>query len=378
MTRRRGRPGRKRKAEPHVACRALVPVDSKAIRKKNLANCRRARTTFEKAERELEHFETELQPAFEQWRRDTFGPKLQEIARLEERIRELDTKLEMLEYIMIRTGCDRAEAMDLLEEGFREPEPEPEPDSEAFREAREALEESFREMEEGMEELEEALATALKDNKSRIRHALKHGIPRESLLTGFLRTFSEKTGLTEEEAMMFFPREKVRRLLEEAGLIGAKNQTSRTENDSESHKRVRIKKLMREMAFALHPDHCGDHDPKKLDLWHRVQVAAEAKDLDELEVLHAHMQLLTGDISPGVSVARLMDLTQMFRRSRAAIRRQLKRFRDSPAWVFHRKDPRERAHLERSLARTYREDLHLLKEQLRDLEREWKKWTRAK
>jgi hypothetical protein len=141
---------------------------------------------------------------------------------------------------------------------------------------------------------------------------------------------------------------------------------------------VRIKKLMRELAFALHPDQCGEHDGEKLALWHRVQEAAAAQDLDELEVLHAHMQLLTGDVGPGVSVARLMDLTQMFRQSRAAIRRQLNRIRESPAWGFHQADERTRTQWRRDQERMLREKIRLRRSHVRELEQEWRRFQRRR
>ena len=359
-----------------MTCRALVPVDGTRIRKKALSNCRRARTTFAKAERDLERYETEIVPAYERWRRETFGPILQEISQLHERIREMDTKVAMLEDIMDRMGCGPAEAMDILEKEGDEPDPE---DGKEDASSREALEE----MEDFMCEMEEALASMLHANKPHIEEALAQGVPRVHLYLKFMNDFITSSNMTETESLVFVQRKRVHRLMEEADLLPREEEYESEEKPddgdlSKSNTRVRVKKLMREMAFALHPDRCGGHDEEKIALWHRVQVAAEAEDLDELEVLHAHMQLITGDIGPGVSVARLIDLTQTFRQSRAAIRRQLTRHRDKPPWIFKSGNPRDHDYLKRKLNEDYRDTLRLCREALDFMKRKWRRYERVR
>jgi len=363
---------RKRIPREEVACRALVVVDSVQVRKQALANCRRARKTFETAEKALSVFETEIKPAYERWRRESFGPRLQEIGELEARIREFETKLDMLDMIIFRTGCSEKEAMEILEKGLTEERTEPDPEAE--REAEQERQQQFREIEEWMEELEKAFEEALTENQGPFREAIRRGFSLPEVMSRFIQAFAEKAEMSEEDCLLFFSRPKVQELLREAGLEEPTEEKNPTEPISNT--RVRMKKLMRELAFALHPDQCGEHDQEKLSLWHRVQEAAAAEDLDELEVLHAHMQLLTGDVGPGVSVARLQDLTQLFRQSRAAIRRRLETIKGSPAWRFHQVGERERAALRRDQESVLRARIRTQRGHLRQLEQEWRAFRR--
>ena len=58
---------RRRTGAKPVGCTALLVVDSSRIRRVAMGNCKRARTTFEKAERDLDAYESLDKPAFVRW-----------------------------------------------------------------------------------------------------------------------------------------------------------------------------------------------------------------------------------------------------------------------------------------------------------------------
>jgi len=360
----------------------LVPLDSGRIRRKFLGACRRARTTFEKAETELQTFEREEQPAFEQWRRRELGRELHEVEDLRRRRAELEQKLGMLDRIRHAYGCSAAEALEIYEREMATPEePETEEEQQAFeerlREQAEAQRRAEEEREKVWEALEQAFLDFLLEYRGVIRRAVEAKVPLRDLQREVLATFASEEGLPGEALVLLMERERVREAMRAVGLL-SKEEEGATESSVENANRdVRIKQLAREMAFALHPDQCGEHDEQKLELWHRVQAAVKAKDLDELEVLHAHMQLMLGDVSPNVSVSRLQDLTEMYRRSRGALRRQIRQFRSSPSWAFLSFGERERSRLRRRLELELREERRELVLDLRDLEREEKNYSRS-
>ncbi len=364
---------RKTRSTPKVVTGELVLLDSTKIRRKVLGNCKRARTTFQKAEKELQEFETVVEPAFERWKRSLFGPQIQELESLKRELGELNQKMQMLTRIVMEFDCTPEEALEMYEKQQKAgQEPQTEEERVAFeermREEEAKREAYYKQLEEDMRDFEEALRDFLKKNKYPLKHRLDRGVRPEKVLQEFLEAFIYQGELTEEELMMLMARESVRDMLRKAGLIG-EDPTSISKQDPRhaANVEVRIKQLSREMAFALHPDQCGEHDEEKLELWHRVQRAVKAKDLDELEVLHAHMQLLLGDVSPNVSVSKLQELTEMYRGSRAALRRQLARFRNRPAWGFHKAGEAEKNRLRQELLRELRREKHEVETQREEL-----------
>ncbi|MDA3872881.1 MAG: hypothetical protein PF795_02845 [Kiritimatiellae bacterium] len=351
----------------------LVLLDSTKIRRKVLGNCKRARTTFQKAEKELQEFESVVEPAFERWKRSLFGPEIQEVESLKRENGELNQKMQMLTRIVMEFDCTPEEALEMYEKqqkAGREPETEEERMAfeERMREEEERRDAYFKQLEEDMRDFEEALKNFLKANRHPLKNRLDRGVKPEKVLQEFMEAFIYQEELTEEELMMLMAREGVRELLRKAGLMPEDpTTTSKQDPRHAANVEVRIKQLSREMAFALHPDQCGEHDEEKLELWHRVQRAVKAKDLDELEVLHAHMQLLLGDVSPNVSVSKLQELTEMYRCSRAALRRQLSRFRQRPSWGFHKAGEAEKNRLRQELSRELRREKHEVEIQREEL-----------
>jgi hypothetical protein len=372
-SRKRYQKSRKLGSGPWVLSGELVLLDSTRIRRKVLGNCKRARTTFQKAEKELQEFETVIQPAFERWKRSLFGRQLQEVEALKRENGELNQKVQMLVRIVMEFDCTPEEALEMYEkqrQGGSEPESEEERAAfeERMREEEARREAHFKEVEELMLDLEEALEELLKANKHALNQHLKRGSNPDKLLQEFMEVFIYQEQLTEEELMMFIARERVKELFRKAGLMReAPGSASKKDPCHAANVEVRIKQLSREMAFALHPDQCGEHDEEKLELWHRVQRAVKAKDLDELEVLHAHMQLLLGDVSPNVSVSKLQELTEMYRGSRAALRRQLSRFRQRAAWGFHKAGEAEKNQLRQQLALELSREKHEQEMELEEL-----------
>lgn len=347
---------------PGVLTGELVLLDSTKIRRKVLGNCKRARTTFQKAEQELQEFESVVEPAFERWKRSLFGPQIQELESLKRELGELNQKMQMLTRIVMEYDCTPEEALEMYEkqqQAGQEPQSEEERAEfeERMREEEERRKAYNEQLEEDMLDFEKSLKAFLKANKHPLKHRLDRGVKPEAVLQEFLEAFVYQEDMSDQDLMMFMAREAVRDMLRKAGLMPEDpTATSKPDPRHAANVEVRIKQLSREMAFALHPDQCGEHDGEKLELWHRVQRAVKAKDLDELEVLHAHMQLLLGDVSPNVSVSKLQELTEMYRGSRAALRRQLKRFRQRPSWGFLTAGEAEKNRLRQQLSRELRRE----------------------
>ena len=354
-------------------------VDSSKIRKKAITDCKRGRTTFEKAERELMEFEETHLPAYTQWLRTGCGPLLEEIKTVEAEVEMLEAQLELIgdfcalmNWSEKRAGelfaRDRKEFDRLHAEALEEERKIQEAERAKFQEMRERFERVFFEelqnfLEENFDWVDECGSIlGFQEMKAQVVQFLAKDLPFPGDV--FLRLlhdpkldemfaeagFSEETfpdpheddfgryfgGGFDEEAEEEFDDQEGEFDPFMAGMTGGPLPPEPEDNTA------RIKALKREMAFALHPDQAGGDDPKKLALWYEVQAAADDGDLDRLEVLHAHMQVMDGELSPETPVSKLQKITQMYRESRNALRRRIRKLRKEPAWDFTRKTETEK------------------------------------
>ena len=93
-----GAHGKKRPPPPPFGHYQLVPLDTEAIRQECQERCRQAKDEFERAQRAWTRHRDEEEPAFNRWRRSSFGPELEAIRRLEE---QLSQKRRLLELVRI-------------------------------------------------------------------------------------------------------------------------------------------------------------------------------------------------------------------------------------------------------------------------------------
>lgn len=369
------RGSRKRRAPqferpPLSLCRELVVVDSESIRRKALGDCSRARTTFHKAEAELAAYEGEDLPAFSRWYRVTFGPDLEAVREKKEAAESLSQSIWRIQVYSQMTACSFADAARLLEEN-----------PEKFAKAEARIQEERRREEEARERHQERvnrkfvgeilprLRRFLKSARHEIKRLRGEGCSGAEIVHEVFSNFAVDEGLFAQELFVLIEDARVQALLRDYELMPDQEpeEETREERADESERgtgrrRVkaagnaqpedaRIKALKRELAFALHPDQDGGDDPKKLALWHQVQEAVAARDVDRLEVIQAHLHMLTGEVSPKTPVSRLQALTNMYRESRNALRRRIRKLRQSPEWGFRALDETARAALRDRLHR---------------------------
>ncbi len=380
-------------------------VDASKIRKKAITDCKRSRTTFEKAERELMEYEETHLPAYNQWVRTGCGPLIEEMKSIRAEIEMFETQLdliydfsELMHWSPLRAGDlfvrNRAEFDRLLSEAMEEKRREDEAARVRLEEAMEEfkadfycdlsefLDENFDRLDEfasymGYEALKAKVVEILtehipfsEDVYLRILHDPKLDEVFESC--GFHEEDHEEDGDDFLEDMDEVSEDLKREYEKFMALMTGKPIPPEPEDTA-----ARIKALKREMAFALHPDQAGGDDPKKLALWHEVQAAADAGDLDRLEVLHAHLQVMDGELSPETPVSKLQKITQMYRESRNALRRKIRRLRQEPAWEFKRKSDGQKQKILRHHQSVLQEEKEDFQDELSNLRMEFQRVTHS-
>jgi len=97
------------------SCREIVCVDSSKLRQKALQDCKRARTTFEKAELELNVYEAEDVPAYHRWYRVQFGPLIEQGRDIQQKIQQIQVRMQRVGSYAGLKGCTFREAADFLQ-----------------------------------------------------------------------------------------------------------------------------------------------------------------------------------------------------------------------------------------------------------------------
>lgn len=372
-------------------------MDSEKIRRKALGDCSRARTTFQKAEAELATYEAEDIPAYTRWYRVTFGPELEALREIREEAEALSQTLWRLEQYHTLQQCSFREAAEFFEQdpkGFSAKE------AKLLEKLRREQEEEMREMEEIRKAFVKGLLKPLRQFLNRIRNDIQRlrrmKLAPDQLLNEVLFTFAEDEGLFNHEIALLIRDERVQALLREFKLVPdqyadqyADEEPPEPEASSQSRRNAkhpksnpghpnsgdledaRIKALKRELAFALHPDQEGKGDPQKLELWHQVQDAVAARDVDRLEVIQAHLHMLTGEVSGKTPVSRLHALTAMYRESRNALRRRIRKLRQAPEWGFQEIDDKNKELLRSRLKADVTDELRRAKSTLRNVKAEY-------
>ncbi len=354
-----------------------------------MGNCKRARTTFEKAERELNAYESNDKPAFVRWYHSTLGSQISEVHSLSDQIRNLHMKMERVVQFADLAGCSRNAAAQLYEDSPEEFE----------RREREHLdllqreeERRKRKLEEEREEVGQAIRDTFRaflDSQARwISNQHRAGLSPSNLFFDLLAVFCDEYGFFPPLVTIALDHPEGAALLDQYGLdaegdlkdedifepdfdsdsdpFGHIFDTPEQSSD-EAKDQARLKSLRRDLAFALHPDQSDSaSDPAKLELWYEVQEALENRDLDQLEVLHAHCQMLSGDLKPQTPVSRVQALTDMYRRSRNALRRRIRALRKKPDWGFSTLEEKEREKMRRRLETQLKEQREQLRAELAD------------
>jgi len=270
----------------------LVPVDSEAVRRKVLGNYRRARTTYRKAEKTWSrHFEEE-NPAYNRWVRRSCGPAIARVRELVEKINHRSHVLHLLHWERWRTGLGMRACYERVLDRLEHPERYPEEEAPFGFEPDDA--------EEMGPEEEEAHAGDAGDW--------------EALM-------ADLEAMLGEDFEAFF-----------GAAPGEESHAS--EEPSDASAGHRLKQVYRQLVRRLHPDLNHDLCAEKEQIWHRVQEAYRAGDLDTLQVLQTHEELVSGSLSRATPVSHIIALTEDYRRVRRSVRNALRRARQQPSWGF--------------------------------------------
>jgi hypothetical protein len=315
--------------------RALVLLDTAAIRKRAARECEQARKKYEAAAAEWERYQTSDTTEFARALALHAGPLREELRVLLPKFEELASLLDEIDSEMVLSGDSPAECLariealdadidaelDALEDEFGDGASEESADEELEEEVwKEVLEEA------GLSEEDWDGDEAETDEEADFDDFLRH--------------------------MLGMPPQK------------------RKARQEGSERADRIKALYRELVRELHPDGGGKVTPERMRLWHEVQDAYRSGDLARLEFLHAKNGQMTGEVTAATPVSRLKALATLFKQSLRSLASRLSEARRDLAWGFSTLTEKERGGKLRAAEAEIRADVDDVKAKVRRMEQQ--------
>ncbi len=292
--------------------RRIILLDQEPLRAEAGRAARKKIGEMEKLSSSLEEFEKTILPAYTRWEEETLGPLLAEERQLNAKIDHLEHLLSTASLEALFTGRDPSEIYaDIAREQQEweerqaggepdrsepESEPEPEEDPDAKRE--------FTDEE--------------REFRSYVRYAIGED-PDYFDKRQYKKLFNEY-------------REWKKRREEDCGSATQKKQDIP----------ARVKELYRVLVRRLHPDTGKSRkDPNTQRLWHDLQNAYAAMDVERLEVLLALTDLHESGSAIRSTLYHLRKVAKEMERTVRDLKNRFREARSSPAWQFWHADNRQ-------------------------------------
>ncbi len=288
----------------------IVLLDQEPLRKKAALDCSREMARLEKLRSQWTRFEREDRPQFERWMAHNFGALLTELREGDRIIHERRSLIEEVhEAVYFGEARTLKAAYKFVLERRNAPDVD-EPPPFAGSDGTDPFFD-FRDQAADEEEVEMLF---------------------EEFLDAHFGVFVES--LSKKDYARLFAKFK-QEVLGQAPQDSEKEPPRATKPSvTEKPETARIKELYRQLVRRLHPDVRTDASPAATALWHEVQDAYSAGNLERLETLFALSELTDATISSGTSLHQLRSAFKELKRSVQSVLRSLSSAKKDPAWNF--------------------------------------------
>lgn len=312
-TRRKTKPAQKQPRIVYSKTRALIPLDTEKLRKKELSSFKRVKTTHEKLNAQLTQFEKKDVPEFQKWMHTHCGPIREQFQSESMAVYSLQNIFflaqDLCEFYSKRTEKECLEAAQHYTEtkgdipkgfeAFFAPPPEPKGSGDFF----DSFDEEDCDDEDGPD------------------------VPFDELRNFMNELFGEKLG---DEAASFFDPSNPNRHGKTNPLIEKLQQERKT-----------LKKLYRSVVQKLHPDRAGSSTPEQQELWHAAKHAYTMGDIQTLQHIEAQCDLAHKDRLKFAAVSSIRSGILFYKRANDKIRYEIRKVKRQPEWGFSSR-PEER------------------------------------
>ncbi len=140
--------------------------------------------------------------------------------------------------------------------------------------------------------------------------------------------------------------------------------------------------IYRRLVQRLHPDHGGEWTPARQKLWHQVQAAWDAGDVDCLARLEVEWEAAHEVLSRESPLSRLREAVEELHAAERDLEHKFDVYQSSPAWHFTQDPDADHKKLERRVETQLGRDYRALRAHLRELNAKielWEEdWTRPR
>lgn len=292
--------------------RRIILLDQQPLREEAGRAARKKIGEMEKLNTSLSEFEKTIRPAYERWEAETLGPLLAEE-------RQLIAKISHLEHLISRAGLEALftgrDPQEIYEEVAREQQE---------WEERQAAGESESPKPEPEEPYDPDAERKFSDEEREFRAYVRYACGDEP------DQFSKR----EYKKLFNEYREWKKKREGEGGSVARKKEDVP----------ARVKELYRVLVRRLHPDTGKSrNDPNVQRLWHDLQNAYAAQDVERLEVLLAMTDLHESGSAIRSTLFHLRKVAKEMENTVRELKARFREARTSPAWAFWHSDNREKA-----------------------------------
>ena len=320
-------------------CRALVPVDGAAIRKKIKAAYEKARRDLDQSQRVLDQFQQQDQPQFSQWLNSQYGAILTELRELAAKLAADEAIVMMVENEVMFNGVSYARAYQRVTapppEQPESPPPPPPGEGQGDRSGR-------------RNPFENPFENPFGDPND----------PEDPLNAFFEQLFGEGGPGRPP-----------------GGRPGAPGDSTLGADAPPPPAAQRLKELYRALVRLLHPDSQREMTPQKTEWWHQAQAAYEAGDVGQLEVILTLCEIGERGTTAHTSASLLQRITAQLKSSLRELKRQITLRRREPAWNFSTRP--DRNVLADQVRRQLTADLTLMRQRYQEMQRLIADWKAA-
>ena len=339
--------------------RAIILIDQTALRRNTSRECMRLMARVEKARAEWTHFEQKDLPAFARWIAALFGPLMTRSRELSDLIREKEYLVAEVEEESWATASPPHLAYRRVIHRREHPQPEYRPPGGPGhdRDPNADFDDGGPPDEFELEMMFDELLRNVGINPDRLGNSAYEQLFGE---------FKDKFG----------PRPSGPPPFQGDDRYGDSPPRASRTPPSQRATQARIKEIYRILVRRLHPDLRADGDAAVSSIWHEVQEAYNAADLDRLETLLALTDIKSNQAGDHTSLSQMHAVLEELARNLRALQKSLRQARKDDAWNFSRSN--DRTTLETNLRHKLETELEDQQRRLQDLEALIRDWSRPR
>ena len=315
-----------RRKKPRITrsrSRALIPLDTEKIRNNELKKLQRNKATSASLHAQEEAFEKKDIPAFRKWVQTHLGKHLHKI------------NIAQQEYSALRGTL-------LLAEEFNEFYPMY--TKKACADAAIYYDETDGKTPEGFEEFFEAVHAQEKEQEELNDEMEAESAQAKEIFDSFMNDLLGNAEYDDDLDDCPFSRKATLK------------------------KETQIKKLYRKIIRKLHPDRANSSTQEQQKLWHTAKKAYDTGDLETLEHIDSHCDLLDTKTIKFTAIDSIRSGIEYYKKANTLSRRRIRQLKTQPEWGFCSASNKKRAHLKKQYTSTLTDELDLITDDLESLQ----------